>query len=202
MMPKREPWVVKGRFVDGNYFDYLIGLSIENVEAILAQTMGDQSDDKCTNCHYGETPFKVCVQVPGMAACAPCHWGGLGFCCSFNSEKDIRKACNERVILYQNKFGISSNLNDVKMEITSACQKHDEEMNQLGGLIDSAEMLRATMAVLHKEHTRTANLADKIDNAHDILLQSTRCVLDTMKKKPARLEQYIEECKDLSDKVV
>jgi uncharacterized protein YoxC len=58
------------------------------------------------------------------------------------------------------------------------------------------------MAVLHKEHTRTANSAEKIDNAHDILLQSTKCVLDTMKEKHARLEQYIEECKDLFDKVV
>jgi hypothetical protein len=75
-----------------------------------------------------------------MAACAPCHWGGLGFYSSFNSEKDTRKACNERAILYQNRFGISNKLNDVNMEITSARQKHDEEMNQLGGLIDSAEI--------------------------------------------------------------
>ncbi|OQD59929.1 hypothetical protein PENPOL_c044G02110 [Penicillium polonicum] len=79
---KREP---RTRKIVAPDLHVKTGKTATNLEAVMAQVVGDDVDEECEECARGLGPFTTCVTVEEelKGACANCHWVGQGYKCSF-----------------------------------------------------------------------------------------------------------------------
>lgn len=71
----------------------------ENIEALIAQAVGVlcELDSACSSCQALDGKFSACVQAPGIAACANCHWERQDTRCSFtHAEGEIKKTTSRK----------------------------------------------------------------------------------------------------------
>ncbi|KGO52153.1 Terpenoid synthase [Penicillium expansum] len=77
----REPVLRISKTWNGNQLDAIICYKKPNIEAIHAQVVGPELDDKecCSSCRKGHGPFLACVKVPKSPdepqVCANCQFG-------------------------------------------------------------------------------------------------------------------------------
>lgn len=92
---RREPMIRPGKTISAVDFDLQLRHRKENIEALLAQAVGEKAAEECTACGRGNGKFSGCVIVPtvqsSMRSCANCHWGRQGIRCSL-----FTKQCNEK----------------------------------------------------------------------------------------------------------
>lgn len=60
-----------------------------NVEAEMAQLVGEAQDPECDHCEDGSGPWDTCVKVADSlglnSSCANCHYGSMGTRCSLRT---------------------------------------------------------------------------------------------------------------------
>lgn len=85
LKPRREPGTrVAQQKIEGEKFYKFIGANLTNIEALVAQTVGDVNQNECQQCVAGNGPFTSCVSVntaasspvlhSRMSCCANCHF--------------------------------------------------------------------------------------------------------------------------------
>lgn len=83
--PRREPGTrAVNQRLEGEHFYEFIGATLTNIEALVAQTVGDVNQMECQECVAGNGPFTSCVSINRIASsaalrstmpcCANCHF--------------------------------------------------------------------------------------------------------------------------------
>jgi hypothetical protein len=197
MRASREPCVIQGRFVDGKSLDYLIGCSVQNVEAIVAQTVGTVSRTPCSRCKAKRNPFSECVTVPSslsMGSCAPCHWAGNEFGCLPSRDytrPDIRD---------EHQLALESRLSAEKINLDEALSQLEDRQGVLGAFIHFMDADEKILSYLHG----CAKTGKSTDNDNDTMGRigtSMKEMIKEMCEAHTSIAKSLDACKEARDNI-